>query len=193
MGYLILVRRSMFEILIPWFYNIELVDPNVISPPVTNPGTPRNTNCPYSGSYDASILILNNLFYLTHKFGAENDDQLELLWAILVTTCRSNLKIVCRYVFVLVTLATYEMLPIGKRIICYLSRACPDRVVDELIAELESMDSFGAVLERCEQQLPFYRYTRSVSVQESPPPSPQPRNNRTTRPSCRISNNLVFF
>lgn len=172
------VRRTMLEILVPWFYNIELVDPDVISPAATGPnvtGTPRaNTNCRYSGSHDASMLILNNLFYLTHKLAAEHDAQFELLWAILVTTCRSNLKIVCRFVFVMITLATYEMLAIGKRIMCYVARACPDRVVDELVAELQSMDSFSAVLERCEQ-LPFYRYTRSVSVQASPPPSPQPR------------------
>lgn len=167
----------MFEVLIPWLYNIELVDPNVISPStilMSPTSTTKTTNCPYAGSYEASILILNNLFYLTHKFGTEHDAQLELLWAILVTTCRSNLKIVCRYVFVMITLATYEMLSVGKRVVCYVARACSDRLVDELAAELECMDSYGAVLEKTEQMLPFYRYTRSISVQASPPPSPQP-------------------
>lgn len=165
----------MLEILIPWFYNIELVDPNVISPstvPITSTNAPRTT---YSGSHEASILILNNLFYLTHKFGVEYSAEFELLWAILVTTSRPNLKIVCRFVFVMITLATYEMLTIGKRIMCYVSRACPERLVDELVGELESMDSYGSVLEKCEQQLPFYRYTRAVPAQASPPPSPLPR------------------
>lgn len=175
-------RRTMLEILIPWFYNIELVDPNVISPSTMMPTTTavnnnNNTNnCPYGGSHEATMLILNNLFYLTYKLGVEHDAQFELLWAILVTTCRSNLKIVCRYVFVMTTLATYEMLAVGKRIVCYVARACPERLVDELVAELECMDSYGSVLEKLDQHLPFYRYTKSLSVQASPPPSPQPRS-----------------
>lgn len=166
------VRRTMLEILIPWFQNIDLVDPNVVAT------SARSSSCLYMGSVESTQLILNNLFYLTHKFLSELDAQLELLWAILVTTSPTNLKIVCRYVFVMITLATYEMLGIGKRVACYVARACPETyrlVVDELVAELQCMDSYAASIERNEQQLPFYRYTRLVAVHSSPPPpSPQP-------------------
>lgn len=60
------------------------------------------------------------------------------------------------------------MLTHGKRIICYLAKVSQDRCVEELIVELEHMDSFCSVIDKNEVKLPFYRYTQAVP---QPPPA----------------------
>ena len=58
----------------------------------------------------------------------------------------------------MVSLATYEMLSHVKRICGYLSKTSSDRLVDELINELEIMDSFSNSIQRTEK-LPFFKYS----------------------------------
>ncbi|CAF0877343.1 unnamed protein product [Brachionus calyciflorus] len=171
------LRRTMLNVLVPWFYNLELVNPNVVSDVKKN--TLNNVLQLQSGygSVEATHLILNNLFYLTCKFGDQFSTEFELLWAILASTWRSNLKIIFRFISVMTTLAPYEVLSHGKKIICFLSRVCPDRIIDELINELELVDSFNSIIEKMENQFPFYKYNRPVVVPVSPPPSPKLTNN----------------
>lgn len=53
------------------------------------------------------------------------------------------------------------MLAHGKRIICYLARVSQDRCIDELIGELErANESFGSLVDKDENHLPFYRYNQ---------------------------------
>ncbi|RNA38647.1 furry isoform X3, partial [Brachionus plicatilis] len=170
------LRRSILNVLVPWFYNIELINPNVVTD--TNKTNVNNvlqleSGC---GSVEATHLVLNNLFYLTCKYADNFGAELEVLWATLASTWRSNLKIICRFVYVMISLAAYEMLAHGKRIVCYLSRVCPERIVDELVNELEMIDSFTAHISK-EAQFPFYRYLKVITVPASPPPSPKLANN----------------
>ena len=177
------IRRTMLNVLVPWFYNLELVDSNVIAPTTVNVSScepPSATGLGFLplqtgyGSAEGTQMILNNLFYLTCKFGEEYSAELELLWAILASTWKSNLKIVCRFLFVMVSLASYEMLLHVKRVVFYLSKTCTERLVDELILELECMDSFVTILDKCENVMPFYRYNKPAPVpplsSEPPPP-----------------------
>ena len=175
------VRRTMLNILVPWFYNLELVDPNVISNSTLlsdNSSTNNNqtsNNFGFGpiqagyGSVEATHIILNNLFFLTCKFGEQYHAEFELLWAILSSTWRSNLKIICRFLFVMISLAPYETLAHAKSIICYISKSSSERIVDQLVNELENMDSFVSILEKTES-LPFYHYIRPATQPSSPPP-----------------------
>ena len=175
-------RRTILNLLLPWFYNIELINPNVVC--VENCSNNKNNNKNGNlnnvllglesgyGSIEATHLVLNNLLYLTCKYSNSFGQELELLWATLASTWRSNLKIICRYIYVMISLAPYEMIAHGKRVICYLSRVCPERIVDELVNELEMMDSFATHVVK-ENQFPFYRYSKAITVPASPPPSPK--------------------
>ncbi len=54
----------------------------------------------------------------------------------------------------------------GKRIICYLAKVSQDRCVDELISELEHMDSFCLMIDKDESTLPFYRYNQLAQLNQ---------------------------
>ena len=131
-------RHDMLTVLVPWFHNIHLVE---------------NSN--------GSQLVLNNLFYLTCKFGEQLPNQFELLWAILASASSDNLAIICRFLFVMVSFATYEMLSHAKRIVTYMCKVCPKRVVENMVKELECMDSLCAALEKLDD-LPYYKFNKTV-------------------------------
>lgn len=154
-------RKDILTILVPWFYNLELVDINVTTDGLNNNLKISPSPIRSHATAKGTELILNNLFYLTCKFGDQYPDELELLWAILASTWRSNLRIICRYLMIIISLATFEMLAHGKRIICYLARVSQDRCIDELIGELErANESFGSLVDKDENHLPFYRYNQ---------------------------------
>ena len=72
------LRQTLLNCLLPWLYNMELVDPNVCAN-----NTVPNTFCRYDtnneiifksplkgegwGSAQATEMVLNNLFYITVK------------------------------------------------------------------------------------------------------------------------------
>jgi hypothetical protein len=151
----------MLTLLVPWFYNLELIDTNVCK------NEKLETSTTY-GSQVATEVILNNLFYLTLKFSDQYTAELELLWAILSSTWRSNLKIICRYIYIMISLATYEMLSTGKRIFGYIIKVTSQRVINELISELQQLDSYCSAIYKCENIFPFYRYSRVVPAPQSP-------------------------
>lgn len=46
----------------------------------------------------------------------------------------------------------------AKRVALYLARSCPDRLLDELMAELQTVETLNCLIERTETP-PFYRLT----------------------------------
>lgn len=46
----------------------------------------------------------------------------------------------------------------AKRVALYLARTCPDRLLDELMAELQTVETLNCLIERTETP-PFYRLT----------------------------------
>ena len=153
-------RVDMLNILVPWFYHLELVDTNVVISADSKQHKIKSPN--ETDSMHATEIILNNLFYLSCKFGDQYSNEFELLWAILASTQPNNLKIITHYLFVMISLATYEVLTYAKRIICYLAKVSQERCIDELINELEIMETFCTCIEKNDSQLPFYRYTHSM-------------------------------
>ncbi len=167
------IRKDMLTILVPWLYNIELIDPNVVK-----------TSHIDRGNSSATELVLNNLFYLTCKFGDQYTSEFELIWAVLGSSFVSNIKIICRFLFILVSLATYEMLLNVKRVFGYLSKTCPDRILDELVNELEITDSFSDMITRTEK-LPFFRYVQQTQQQ-------QQQTSHSNRLNIRVENELNY-
>lgn len=56
-------------------------------------------------------MVLNNLFYVTVKFGDDHPKELEDVWAELCTCWPTNLRVILRYLFIVTGMAPAELLP----------------------------------------------------------------------------------
>ncbi|XP_070197468.1 protein furry-like isoform X3 [Littorina saxatilis] len=170
------VRQVLLKYLLPWLHNMELIDPSL---PATNPLTTFLTRLSDSqqpdamqpplkgegwGSTQATEMVLNNLFYITVKFGDEHPAEIEDLWSALVRWWPANLKVVIRYLILLVNMAATDLLPYAKRVVTYLGRAKPEKLVDELMNELQTVETLNMNIERT-QTPPFYRL---MTLRKSP-------------------------
>ncbi|XP_044014462.1 protein furry isoform X2 [Aphidius gifuensis] len=160
------VRQLLLQYLLPWLHNMELVDPNV--PP------PSNSSSYYQyytsdvgrggskkegwGSAEATEMVLNNLFYITTKFSDEHPKEVEELWSTLCGCWPNNLKIIIRYLIIVSGMAPQELLPYAKRVVLFLARSRPERLVDEMMSELQTVETLNCLIERTETP-PFYRLT----------------------------------
>ncbi|XP_021940399.1 protein furry [Zootermopsis nevadensis] len=159
------VRQLLLQYLLPWLHNMELVDPNV---PPANPLSyfqyyATELNRPGSrregwGSAEATEMVLNNLFYITAKFADEHPKETEELWATLCSWWPNNLKVIIRYLLIISGMAPQELLPYAKRVVLYLARARSDRLLDEMMSELQTVETLNCLIERTETP-PFYRLT----------------------------------
>lgn len=164
------VRQILLQYLLPWLYNMELVDPNI---PPANPLSQFLTKMqdyyvvdPIKqplrregwGSAEATEMVLNNLFYITVKFGDEHSKEIEELWAALCSCWPNNLKIIIRYLFIVSGMAPTELLLCAKRVVVFLGRARAERLVDELMNELQTVETLNCLIERTETP-PFFRVT----------------------------------
>ncbi|XP_058793249.1 protein furry isoform X2 [Phymastichus coffea] len=160
------VRQLLLQYLLPWLHNMELVDPNV--PPPSNPlsyyqvygNDVSRGGCRREGwgSVEATEMVLNNLFYITAKFSDEHPKETEELWATLCGCWPNNLKVIIRYLIIVSGMAPQELLPYAKRVVLYLGRARPERLVDEMMTELQTVETLNCLIERT-QTPPFYRLT----------------------------------
>ncbi|KAL3879804.1 hypothetical protein ACJMK2_032086 [Sinanodonta woodiana] len=161
------VCHSLLKYLLPWLHNMELVDPSL---PQSNPFSSFLTRLqdvstetfkpPLKGegwgSPEATKMVLNNLFYITVKFGDDHTQELEALWAALVVCWPNNLKIVLHYLVIITNIAATELLPYAQRVVSYLGRARPERLADELMNELQTVETLNVNIERT-QTPPFFR------------------------------------
>lgn len=178
------VCKSLLECVVPWLYNMELVDHHV--PPQNNPisapfnplssnadDLPRETEGESSrlivsvanawfvvgwGSSEATEMVLNNLMYITVKFSDEYLKEIEDVWAALSSCWPNNLRIIIRYLFIITGIAPNELLPYTKRVALFMAQSKPDRFIDEIMTELQSVESLNCLIERTETP-PFYRIT----------------------------------
>ena len=154
------VCQNLLQYLIPWLYNIELVDPNLqpSSYSMVNESNLENGFIKEGwGSVEASEMVLNNLFYITVKFGDNYPKEMEEVWSALCAYWPNNLRIIIRYLFLLTGLAN-ELLPSAKKVVIYLSHSKPERLIDEMMSELQTVESLNCLTERTEAP-PFYRIT----------------------------------
>ncbi|XP_060809627.1 protein furry isoform X2 [Amyelois transitella] len=158
------VRQLLLQYLYPWLVNIELVDPNV---PPANPlsyiqhyatEAGRSGRREGLGSAEATEMVLNNLFYITAKFSDNHPKEIEELWATLCACWPNNLKVIIRYLIIVSGMAPNELLPYAKRVVLYLARSRPERLLDEMMTELQTVETLNCLIERTETP-PFYRLT----------------------------------
>ncbi|KAL1131070.1 hypothetical protein AAG570_012307, partial [Ranatra chinensis] len=159
------VRQLLMGYLLPWLHNMELVDPNV--PPsnplsycqytndLNRPGQARREGW---GSVEATEMVLNNLFYITAKFADEHAKEIEQVWATLCSCWPNNLKVIIRYLLIISGMAPNELLQYAKRVVVFLGHACTDRLLDEMMVELHTVETLNWLIERTETP-PFYRLT----------------------------------
>ncbi|BFF97919.1 protein furry [Drosophila madeirensis] len=157
------VRALLLQCLLPWLQNMELVATSV--PPATPlsyimyfPDSGTRGRREGTGSTEATEMILNNLFYITSKFSDAHPRDIEELWGTLCQFWPNNLKVILRYLVIMSGMAPTELLPYAKRVALYLARSCPDRLLDELMAELQTVETLNCLIERTETP-PFYRLT----------------------------------
>ncbi|XP_037818190.1 protein furry isoform X4 [Lucilia sericata] len=157
------VRTLLLQCLQPWLHNMELVATTV--PPATPlsyimyfPDSGTRGRREGTGSTEATEMILNNLFYITAKFSDTHPRDIEELWGTLCQFWPNNLKVILRYLVIMSGMSPNDLLPYAKRVALYLARACPDRLLDELMAELQTVETLNCLIERTETP-PFYRLT----------------------------------
>ncbi|XP_073975779.1 microtubule binding protein furry isoform X3 [Rhodnius prolixus] len=204
------VKQLLLGYLLPWLYNMELVDPNL---PPTNPLSHYQEHShkmatsmlllnrlqPYYGnnndvkrtanprqegwgSVEATEMVLNNLFYITAKFADQHAKEIEEVWATLCCVWPNNLKVIIRYLLIISGMAANELLQYAKRVVVFLARAKTDRLLDEMMTELHTVETLNWLIERTETP-PFYRLTsmRKASSHSDPGQAETSRDTATER------------
>jgi hypothetical protein len=67
---------------------------------------------------------------------------------------------------IMITLSPCELLPYAKKIMLYMCKNHEERLLNELLNELQITESFNNSLERTDT-LPFYRFNQTVSMPTS--------------------------
>ena len=111
-------RQNLLQYLLPWLYNMELVDPSM---PAIHPS---NYHYPYYQSYEmgrpgvrregwgsaeATEMVTNNMFYITCKFGDDHPKEIEELWAALCACWPNNLRVIVRYLLIVLNMAPNQV------------------------------------------------------------------------------------
>uniref|UniRef100_A0A3Q3JJP9 Furry homolog b (Drosophila) n=1 Tax=Monopterus albus TaxID=43700 RepID=A0A3Q3JJP9_MONAL len=170
-------RQIMLSYLLPWLSNIELLDTGLL-PPASSPCTPEEEPrsqaqglgfCPSLrgngwGSLQATSLVLNNLVFMTAKYGDEvPGPEIENAWNALVTNERwsNNLRITLQFLISLCGVSSdTTLLPYIKKVVIYLCRNNTIQTMEELLFELQQTDPVNPVVLHCDNP-PFYRFAAS--------------------------------
>nr|XP_061786926.1 protein furry homolog [Nerophis lumbriciformis] len=171
-------RQIMLSYLLPWLSNIELVDTGLL-PPASSPCTPEEEPRGQSqslggvtlslrgngwGSLQATSLVLNNLMFMTAKYGDEvPGPEIESAWNALVSNERwsNNLRITLQFLISLCGVSSdTTLLPYIKKVVIYLCRNNTIQTMEELLFELQQTDPVNPVVQHCDNP-PFYRFAAS--------------------------------
>uniref|UniRef100_A0A7M4EYN2 FRY microtubule binding protein n=1 Tax=Crocodylus porosus TaxID=8502 RepID=A0A7M4EYN2_CROPO len=170
-------RQIMLTYLLPWLHNIELVD-NRLLLPGSSPSTPEDEikdkegeiAVTYGlkgngwGSPEATSLVLNNLMYMTAKYGDEiPGPEMENVWNALANNEKwsNNLRITLQFLISLCGVSSDTiLLPYIKKVAIYLCRNNTIQTMEELLFELQQTDPVNPIVQHCDNP-PFYRFTAS--------------------------------
>uniref|UniRef100_A0A673BAW5 Furry homolog b (Drosophila) n=1 Tax=Sphaeramia orbicularis TaxID=375764 RepID=A0A673BAW5_9TELE len=176
-------RQIMLSYLLPWLSNIELVDTGLL-PPASSPCTPDEESRGQAhsmglspslrgngwGSLQATSLVLNNLMFMTAKYGDEvPGPEIENAWNALVSNERwsNNLRITLQFLISLCGVSSdTTLLPYIKKVVIYLCRNNTIQTMEELLFELQQTDPVNPVVLHCDNP-PFYRFAASNKASTS--------------------------
>ncbi|KAJ8280141.1 hypothetical protein GJAV_G00050990 [Gymnothorax javanicus] len=165
-------RQVMLTYLLPWLHNMELVDGS-LEPPASSPCTPEDgrdqdasSHLPGTGwgSLQATSLVLNNLMFMTAKYGDDvPGPEMENAWNALVSSDKwsNNLRTALQFLISLCGVSSdTTLLPYIKKVVIYLCRNNTTQTMEELLFELQQTDPVHPVVQHCDNP-PFYRFTAS--------------------------------
>uniref|UniRef100_A0A674A692 FRY microtubule binding protein n=1 Tax=Salmo trutta TaxID=8032 RepID=A0A674A692_SALTR len=170
-------RQIMLTYLLPWLSNIELMD-SCLLPPVSSPCSPEEETPDRTGttagqvpqhtlrgmgwgSLLATSLVLNNLMFMTAKYGDDvPGPEMENVWNALASNDRwtNNLRTTLQFLISLCGVSSdTPLLPYVsiKKVVIYLCRNNTIQTMEELLFELQQTDPVNPVVQHCDNP-PFY-------------------------------------
>ncbi|KAK3531900.1 hypothetical protein QTP70_034408 [Hemibagrus guttatus] len=174
-------RQVMLTYLLPWLRNIELVDCGVL-PVTSTPALPveekrRRGPCiappslhlPGSGwgSAQATSLVLNNLMFMTAKYGDDVPGlEMEQAWNAVISNEKwsNNLRTTLQFLISLCGVSSDTLLlPHIKKVVIYLCRNNTTQTMEELLFELQQTDPVNPMVVHCDNP-PFYRFSATSKI-----------------------------
>uniref|UniRef100_A0A452VB32 FRY microtubule binding protein n=1 Tax=Ursus maritimus TaxID=29073 RepID=A0A452VB32_URSMA len=171
-------RQIMLTYLLPWLHNIELVDSRLLLPG-SSPSSPDDDVKDREGEVTAShglrgsgwgspatSLVLNNLMYMTAKYGDEvPGPEMENAWNALANNEKwsNNLRITLQFLISLCGVSSDTLLlPYVsiKKVAIYLCRNNTIQTMEELLFELQQTEPVNPIVQHCDNP-PFYRFAAS--------------------------------
>ncbi|MBZ3877132.1 Protein furry homolog-like [Sciurus carolinensis] len=172
-------RQVMLHYLLPWVNNIELVDLKPLPTArrhdddeddslkdrelmVTSRRWLRGEGW---GSPQATAMVLNNLMYMTAKYGDELAwSEVENVWTTLADGWPKNLKIILHFLISICGVNSEpSLLPYVKKVIVYLGRDKTMQLLEELLSELQLTDPVSSGVTHMDNP-PYYRITSSYKI-----------------------------
>uniref|UniRef100_A0A2K5I6R9 FRY like transcription coactivator n=1 Tax=Colobus angolensis palliatus TaxID=336983 RepID=A0A2K5I6R9_COLAP len=172
-------RQVMLHYLLPWMNNIELVDLKPLPTArrhdededdslkdrelmVTSRRWLRGEGW---GSPQATAMVLNNLMYMTAKYGDELAwSEVENVWTTLADGWPKNLKIILHFLISICGVNSEpSLLPYAKKVIVYLGRDKTMQLLEELVSELQLTDPVSSGVTHMDNP-PYYRITSSYKI-----------------------------
>uniref|UniRef100_A0A8C7U222 Furry homolog a (Drosophila) n=1 Tax=Oncorhynchus mykiss TaxID=8022 RepID=A0A8C7U222_ONCMY len=168
-------RQIMLTYLLPWLSNIELMD-SCLLPPVSSPCSPEEETPDRTGttagqvpqhtlrgmgwgSLLATSLVLNNLMFMTAKYGDDvPGPEMENVWNALASNDRwtNNLRTTLQFLISLCGVSSdTSLLPYVSKVVIYLCRNNTIQTMEELLFELQQTDPVNPVVQHCDNP-PFY-------------------------------------
>uniref|UniRef100_A0A671LPU4 Protein furry homolog-like n=2 Tax=Sinocyclocheilus anshuiensis TaxID=1608454 RepID=A0A671LPU4_9TELE len=175
-------RQVMLHYLLPWMNNIELVDFKPSARRQEEPSSTEEEEDAHEremmmvnsrrwlrgegwGSPHATTMILNNLMFMTAKYGDEFAwSEIENVWTTLADSWPKNLKIILHFLISMSGVNSEpSLLPYVKRVVVYLGRDKTMQLLEELMYELELTDPVSSAVTHMDNP-PYYRITTSYKI-----------------------------
>uniref|UniRef100_A0A2K6GAG0 FRY like transcription coactivator n=1 Tax=Propithecus coquereli TaxID=379532 RepID=A0A2K6GAG0_PROCO len=172
-------RQVMLRYLLPWMNNIELVD---LKPLPTSRRHDEDEDDSLKdrelmvtsrrwlrgegwGSPQATAMVLNNLMYMTAKYGDELAwSEVENVWTTLADGWPKNLKIILHFLISICGVNSEpSLLPYVKKVIVYLGRDKTMQLLEELVSELQLTDPVSSAVAHMDNP-PYYRISSSCKI-----------------------------
>uniref|UniRef100_A0A8C2U061 FRY like transcription coactivator n=1 Tax=Coturnix japonica TaxID=93934 RepID=A0A8C2U061_COTJA len=117
------------------------------------------------GSPQATAMVLNNLMYMTAKYGDEVAwSEIENVWTTLADSWPKNLKIILHFLISICGVNSEpSLLPYVKKVIVYLGRDKTMQLLEELVSELQLTDPVSSGVTHMDNP-PYYRITSSYKI-----------------------------
>uniref|UniRef100_A0A672V9A5 FRY like transcription coactivator n=1 Tax=Strigops habroptila TaxID=2489341 RepID=A0A672V9A5_STRHB len=172
-------RQVMLHYLLPWMNNIELVDlkplPTIHRQVEDEEDSLKDREIMVNsrrwlrgegwGSPQATAMVLNNLMYMTAKYGDEVAwSEIENVWTTLADSWPKNLKIILHFLISICGVSSEpSLLPYVKKVIVYLGRDKTMQLLEELVSELQLTDPVSSGVTHMDNP-PYYRITSSYKI-----------------------------